>query len=109
MPSFDKNIYFNPQECGLEIVGELEFLGGYEFDTFVVWREKATGRLGYGRDSGCSCPCPFEAFEVEDIEFDDPWRIAMKIQEATNEKRSWGYVGFTENDVVNLIDKVVNA
>ncbi|WP_157430021.1 DUF7574 domain-containing protein [Actinomadura oligospora] len=109
MPNFDKNLYYCPEASGLEVLGELEFSPSYEFDLFVVWREKATGRLAYGQDSGCSCPCPFEWFEVEDLIFAEPWEITQKISTVANEKKSAGYWGASDNDVVNLIEKVVNA
>lgn len=108
MGYYDSNIYYSPEKFGLETVGDIDFDDDYGFDIFVVWRETATGRLGYGEDSGCSCPSPFEDFTPEDIVFDEPWKIALKLQERANQikARGWGHV--SENDVVHLIDKVVN-
>ncbi|MEU9871131.1 hypothetical protein AB0C87_25205 [Actinomadura sp. NPDC048021] len=102
------DIYENPERFGLEIVGDLAFEHGYEYDILVVFREKDTGRIGVARDSGCSCNSPFEYYNnVEDIEFDEPWRIALRIQEQANAAKD--YRDFSDNDVVHLIDKVVNA
>ncbi|QFG25469.1 hypothetical protein [Actinomadura sp. WMMB 499] len=102
------DIYYNPEKFGLEIVGELEFLGGYEFDTFVVYREVDTGRLGYAEDYGCSCKSPFEDFKAEDITFAERWGIIEEARKEFN-SRSEFYRECTEIDLVNLIDKVVNA
>lgn len=55
------NVYYEPNDFGLELVCELEYSSGhYEFDTRCVWRHTETGRLYTARDSGCSCPSPFE-------------------------------------------------
>jgi hypothetical protein len=61
------NIYYNPQDFGLTIVGEVEFSSGcYEFDTSVLWRSDA-GEFYIGDDSGCSCPSPFEDIGIRDL------------------------------------------
>ena len=56
------NIYYNPEEFGLEVVKNIDTGGGYDFDMFVIWKDKKNN-LYYGQDSGCSCPTPFEDFE----------------------------------------------
>jgi hypothetical protein len=57
------NIYYSPENYGLEIVATLNGDLGYEFDMLVVWKTK-TGRkkLYWAQDSGCSCPSPFEDY-----------------------------------------------
>lgn len=63
----DKNIYYNPEAFGLSVVAEIEYSSGeYEFDTRVVWKDKA-GKLWTARDSGCSCPTPFEDYHLGNI------------------------------------------
>ena len=54
------NPYYNPKECGLEIVTSLEEDEAYQFDMIVVWKDTETGKLYMAQDSGCSCPTPFE-------------------------------------------------
>lgn len=54
------NIYSNPEKFGLQVVGDVDYDDGYEFDMFVVWTDPATKQLYYSEDSGCSCPSPFE-------------------------------------------------
>ena len=55
------NIYYNPEDYGLEIVRDIDrSSGNYEFDQFVVWRNIETNEFYFATDSGCSCPSPFE-------------------------------------------------
>ena len=61
------NIYYDPQKFGLEMVGEVEWVGAsYEFDLTGVWKEKR-GVYWIGNDSGCSCPSPYEDLTKEDL------------------------------------------
>jgi hypothetical protein len=56
-------IYGQPENYGLEEVAELSLSDEpYEFDIRVVWRHEETGVLYTARDSGCSCPSPFEDY-----------------------------------------------
>lgn len=58
---YDRNVYYHPEACGLELVGDLEDANAcWEFTTLIVVREIATGDLYAAQDSGCSCPTPFE-------------------------------------------------
>ena len=57
------NVYYNPEDYGLKIVSQIDYSdGNYVFDTRVVWVEPATGNFYTARDSGCSCPVPFEDY-----------------------------------------------
>jgi hypothetical protein len=57
------NVYYDPKECGLEQVATLDEDGlSYEYNTLLVVRDVATGRVFYAQDSGCSCPTPFEDY-----------------------------------------------
>ncbi|TDB90933.1 hypothetical protein E1264_03765 [Actinomadura sp. KC216] len=107
MPSYDKNIYYKPEASGLEIVVDIDIAGSWSFDMFVVWRETATGRLGYLTDSGCSCPSPFEDYTAEDIKWGERWEIAEAFTKWVNENRA--YHSINDNAIVSVIDKVVNA
>lgn len=84
-------IYYDPQDHGLEIVAQHDFSdGSYCFDYRIVWREKATGRLLTARDAGCSCPSPFEDTSLADLaEFSESALVA----EAREEARSDYYSG----------------
>lgn len=72
---WDDNIYYNPEGCGLEILAQYEFSDmDYQFDTRIVLRDVKTLRLYMARDSGCSCPTPFEDFkclgDLQDFSYD---------------------------------------
>lgn len=57
------NPYYDaPEDTGLTIVAWIEYSDmDYVFDTRVVWRH-TDGKLYTARDSGCSCPTPFEDY-----------------------------------------------
>lgn len=57
------NVYYDPAEFGLVSVDVLDEGGlSYEYNTLIVLKHTATGRVFYAQDSGCSCPTPFENF-----------------------------------------------
>ena len=56
------NPYYNPEKCGLKIIFSEDTAGEYEFDITLIVQELSTGRYFLGKDSGCSCPTPFEDF-----------------------------------------------
>ncbi len=57
------NVYYNPEQCGLNLVGVLDDAKlSYEFDTLIVLEATQDGKLYWARDSGCSCPTPFEDY-----------------------------------------------
>lgn len=83
------NIYYNPEHFGLEIVAEIEYSSGsYEFDTRVVWKQKSSRKCFTARDSGCSCPTPFEDYHMGNIE---PLNFQALRQEVNGElTKEWG-------------------
>lgn len=74
-----KNIYTNPDYFGLRQVGEIEGIGGYEFDTFVAWVDQS-GRYFWAEDAGCSCPVPFEDKGLHNIAQGDATDLAIDIE-----------------------------
>lgn len=57
------NIYYSPEKFRLEQVAMIDYSDGdYCFDYRVIWRHLDTGVLYTARDSGCSCPSPFESY-----------------------------------------------
>lgn len=54
--------YYNPEEFDLTPVAEIDYSDGcYCFDLRVVWKH-SSGAFYTMRDSGCSCPSPFEEY-----------------------------------------------
>jgi len=85
---YNHNIYYNPEKHGLTVVAEIEYSSGeYEFDTRVVWRD-ASGKLYTARDSGCSCPTPFEEVTMQEA---DSFSYDAIHSEVMNEDH-YGYV-----------------
>ena len=63
--SYEQNPYYHPEAMNLETIGEIEFSDGdYNFDTRVFWKELSTNKVYTARDSGCSCPTPFEDYDT---------------------------------------------
>lgn len=84
------NAYYEPEKIGLAIVAEIEYTDGcYQFDTRVIWRHVETGKLYTARDSGCSCPTPFENYDcVESLEPFDYETIHREVIEVLGDKYS---------------------
>lgn len=83
-----QNIYYNPEKFGLETVAEIEYadeLDGY--DTRVVWKNKS-GDMFTARDSGCSCPIPFEDYNRGNIDKLDLQALRREV----NEELGYGHI-----------------
>lgn len=91
------NIYYSPEKFGLEIVDEVEWDNeAWQFNLTVAWRDKTTGQIYYGSDSGCSCPSPFEDIGVNDLD-EITRENLMEFIEYINERAlSGGYSWFRE-------------
>lgn len=96
--SYGSNVYYNPEKHDLEVVFEIEYSDlCYQYDTRVVWRHKQTGVLYTARDSGCSCPTPFEDYAgVADLERFDPSSILNEIDYEAGKN----YGDFSQSDAV---------
>src|SRR3990167_911861 len=76
------NVYYDPESFGLEIVAELEYSSGsYEFDTRVVWKDKKHKEFFTMRDSGCSCPTPFEDYNLSNLDKLDLAVLRKEVKE----------------------------
>lgn len=60
------SVYYEPEKFGLTEVAEVDAAGGYSFDKFVIWSD-SRGGYRWASDSGCSCPIPFEAFNLSNL------------------------------------------
>jgi hypothetical protein len=83
------NPEYNPENFGLEIIGSIEYSSGsYEFDTRIVWKDKE-GKLYTARDSGCSCPIPFEGYNtLESLDTFDWDELKSEVAEELKSKYS---------------------
>lgn len=106
--TYEQNVYYHPETWDLEVVGEVDYSSGiYEFDTRVVWKHKKTGQLYTMRDSGCSCPTPFEDYnnleDLEAVNFDN-----LEAEIKSERSRSY-YEGASLNECRDFLDKVAKA
>lgn len=103
------NIYYDPEKFGLKVVGELEYSSGsYEFDTRVVWMQKDTNKLLTLRDSGCSCPTPFESFGIADAE-DITETYAWFLKNEWEEEDDYNRNNVHKQDIDALIEKCAKS
>ena len=65
------NPYYDPEELGIEIEFEDDRGCSYEFDMFVIWKRAGVddGMRWWETDSGCSCPTPFEGYDLTDLNY----------------------------------------
>lgn len=66
------NPYYNPESHDFKQVALIEYSSGsYEYDTRVVWYHEGTKTYWTARDSGCSCPTPFESSSIYPADYDE--------------------------------------
>ena len=94
------NIYYSPEKYGLSAFAEFEYSDGcYQFDTRVVWKDKQ-GQLWTARDSGCSCPTPFEGYNLSNID------MLMNTDMIREEWKSVDYADTTQGQYQYRIRKI---
>lgn len=94
------DIYCSPEKFGLTIVAEWDFSDrSYCFDKRVVWRNMREELLT-ARESGCSCPSPFEDKSIKNLV-----SVSMEElkQEAIDESKKEWYEGDNLSDVLEKI------
>lgn len=65
---WDKNPESTPQAYGLTLVARMDYSKeSYSFDYRLVWVDES-GRLWTARDSGCSCPTPFDPDTLKELD-----------------------------------------
>jgi hypothetical protein len=98
------NIYYSPEHFELEPVAEIDYSDGdYCFDLRVVWAHRPSGRLLTARDSGCSCPSPFEDYSTIDS------LDRLDVDELVRESRRDGGANCTAAEVADFLRVVRRA
>lgn len=101
--SYETSVYYHPEKNKLETVASWDFSDGcYQFDYRCVWRNDR-GELLTARDSGCSCPSPFEDVALSDL---TSVSIEELKQEAIDESRRDGYGGDSLSEILEKINKL---
>jgi hypothetical protein len=108
MGFYTPDVYYQPEKFDLTPVAELEFSDGfYQFDLRVVWSHPELGLLT-ARDSGCSCPSPFEEYtDLSHLSQVDYAALETEITEHRASDYSGAYP--TEEDADRFLSKVRNA
>lgn len=98
MGDYQSNVYYHPEKHGLTVVAEIEYSDAcYQFDTRVVWKD-AEGNFYTARDSGCSCPTPFEEYTtIESLEKADYDTLLAEVREETVPDSLWSRGQVTAN------------
>ena len=97
------DVYSQPEKFGLKLVAEIDYSDkDYQFDTRAVWLHES-GKLYTARDSGCSCPSPFE--DYTSLEKLDIVNI-VELERETQEKRSAQKVYVSAREVNEFLRKV---
>lgn len=95
------DVYHEPNKFGLTKVAEIDYSDqDYQFDLRVVWRHK-DGRYFTARDSGCSCPSPFE--DYDSLDKLTPFKREDVEREAREQSFSSRYDG---EDIVPFLSKL---
>lgn len=87
------SLYYSPEKWGLRVVAEFEYEeDSYSFDTRVVWKHES-GKFYTARDSGCSCPAPFEDYrdltDLDELINLDHIREELTIEIAEKHREEW--------------------
>lgn len=99
------SIYYAPEKYELIPVAEIDYSSGsYEFDLRVVWRHDLTKTLLTARDSGCSCPSPFDEYDVTRLDVMDFKKLERELEQ---ELRDGGYIN--ENQALDFLNAIRNA
>lgn len=103
------DVYYNPADHGLEIVGEFDWDEPcYSFDICVVWKERR-GVYWVGNDSGCSCPSPFE-YITDKNELDGPYnKTGLKRRlEGLVEERADDSYGYSKATLMKSVREILS-
>jgi hypothetical protein len=100
---YESNPYYSPEKMGLTLIDMVDYSSGdYEFDYRIVWQHE-DGTFLTARDSGCSCPCPFENHTtLQDLDI-------LVMDDLTREVRSDGRTYLSVSDRMSFLRKVEKA
>jgi hypothetical protein len=89
------NPYYNPNDLGLKMLSFDQDGLSYEFNTICFWKNDKN-KVFFAKDSGCSCPIPFEDYAGETREDVESKLQAVNLKQALTEFSTWNksYNGF---------------
>lgn len=93
------NIYYSPEAFGVEAIGDINWRQPcYDFDQTAVWRDPRTGEFLWADDSGCSCPSPFESFDLSNVSRGGFDALAEHLRKHLDEDDFDHWYGANESD-----------
>lgn len=99
------SFYYSPEDLGAEMIGDVDTIGGYEFNMLAVFVRTADGALFWGEDQGCSCNSPFEDETFESLTpITDPAEFAQDARKWLRE--SYGASAEDRDAIERLVRKV---
>lgn len=113
MGYYHPDIYNQPEAFGLTLLGEVNWYDlAYEFDFSIVLVDK-DGFFYLERDSGCSCPSPFEGYtNLEELSKMTRSEVIAELQDTLSNvlgdrDSTYNYVSpQVEQDVARVIEKI---
>jgi len=105
------SIAYNPEQYGLETVGEVEWTDeSYSFDVTVVFRS-LEGDLYWADDSGCSCPGLLEGWTFDQLTKGTKWELAAHLKDERKRRTTqyeWSRIGpNTDAEIADLMERVM--
>ena len=101
------SVYSQPEKFGLELFGEIEWQGGYEFDKAAVWVRPDDGQLFYGEHSGCSCVSPFEGLGIPDLDRVTAFQVGDLLKAADAQKGPGSGRDSRMGDIAALMERLM--
>ena len=99
------NVYYDPERDALITVATVDAGAMYEFQIFCVWHRPGPrggkGTYFWADDAGCSCPSPFEDFELKDLTEGTKAEAIKAFKEWTKIARD-----LEDTDIVRFVDQV---
>ena len=89
-------------------VGNTDLRGdlSWEFDEAAVWQHEVSKDIIVARDSGCSCPIPFENLELKDAAFLTSLKDFDSFIEE-NEERTYSWDDNPSERYPSVVDQIV--
>ena len=103
------NIYYDTIE-GLTRVGELDEPNlSYEYNMLIVLQHTPSGRLFWAKDSGCSCPTPFEDYYFKSPDDNDLQEITPgdSLTEFTREVDNFPDTFEDRNELITKVKRLL--
>jgi hypothetical protein len=100
--TWTSNPYYNPEKCGLKIVGSVGDGGGYDWHVVLVFEHPDTAQLYMWGGAGCSCYEPCD--DVRSLADLTPLRSCQEFRRFVADEED--YSRFDSGEVLDLQRKL---